>query len=58
MVASKSDLTVRRISERTHVQPETVRQWIRKGLLPSRKIGPAGTHRVTPQALEAFLDRH
>ena len=58
MAASKTDLTVRMISERVHCEPETIRKWIRSGRLISRKIGPgAGRHRVRPQDLELFLDQ-
>lgn len=46
-------LTVSEASRRFGLNPATVRQWIRKGAIPFRRIGPAGTIRV--QARD-FLD--
>lgn len=58
MAVSKHDLTIREISDRTRMAPETVRSWIKSGKLEARAIGPKRQYRVKPDVLEAFLDQH
>jgi len=47
-------LTVRDVAQRLEVKEETVRRWLRKGLLHGTPLGRAG-YRIEPVALETFL---
>ena len=44
-------LTVREVAERLKVNPQTVRRWIRAGILPASKVGRR-QWRVTGQEVE------
>jgi excisionase family DNA binding protein len=46
-------LTVNEVAERVKTTPETIRIWIRKGLLPGYKIGKG--LRVREDELDAFV---
>jgi excisionase family DNA binding protein len=50
------ELSLQEAADRLKVDPETVRLWIREGALEAVKHGTRW--RVTPEAIEAFLDAH
>lgn len=47
-------LTVEQVAERLHVHPQTVRLWIREGLLGRHKVGRYS--RISEDQLARFLD--
>ena len=47
-------LTVDEVAERLHVHPQTVRAWIRDGLLGRHKVGRYS--RISEDQLARFLD--
>lgn len=51
-----SFFTERTLADRLAVSDRTVRNWIRRGDLPSYKFGAA--RRIDPADVKKFLDRH
>lgn len=49
-------LTVEQVAERLQVRRETVREWLRRGLLPGVRLGDRTGWRIRPSDLERFLD--
>lgn len=54
--ASTSFFTERSLVEFLSVSDRTIRNWIRRGELPSYKLGAA--RRIDPADVEVFLARH
>lgn len=50
---AKRFFTERTLAERLAVSDRTIRDWIRRGELPSYKLG--GSRRIDPVDVEAFL---
>lgn len=48
-------LTVFDVAELFHVNPETVRRWVREGELPVLDLGKRAGYRVKPDDLAAFI---
>src|SRR3954470_4885478 len=46
--------TVEQVAERCHAKPKTVREWIRRGVLPAAKAG-GRRYLVSPADLDRFL---
>jgi excisionase family DNA binding protein len=53
--AAREWLTVAQVAERLQVHEETVRRWVRDGLLPVLDLGKRAGYRVRPADLEAFI---
>jgi excisionase family DNA binding protein len=54
--AAKPFFTERSLAAYLAVSDRTVRNWIRRGELPSYKLG--ASRRIDPADVEVFLDRH
>jgi excisionase family DNA binding protein len=54
--ASSSFFTERTLADFLAVSDRTIRNWIRRGELPSYKLGAA--RRIDPADVEDFLSRH
>lgn len=54
---SEPMLTVQQIAERLQVHEETVRRWLREGVMVGINFGGKSGYRVRQSELEAFLDR-
>lgn len=50
-------LTTEQVADQLSVKVETVRDWLRRGLLVGYKIGGAKDWRVKPSDLNAFLEK-
>lgn len=50
-------LTIYQVAGRLLARPDSVRSWIREGLLPARNEGRQG-YRIPRQAVEAFIRGH
>jgi excisionase family DNA binding protein len=50
-------LSVQDVVERLGVHEQTVRRWIKSGELVAYALGDRAGYRVSPQDLQAFLDR-
>jgi excisionase family DNA binding protein len=48
--------TIKQIVEALNVHEQTVRQWIKDGLLPAKLFGRRGGYRIRASDYEAFLD--
>ena len=51
-------LTVKQAAERLQVHPESIRRWLRAGLLAGQRIGAGGTgasYRIWASELERFI---
>lgn len=55
LLAGPQYLTVEQIAERLQVSVETVRGWLRRGLLAGSRIGGRGMWRVTESQLAAMM---
>ncbi len=45
-------LKLREAADRLQVSPDTVRRWIKAGVLPAVRVGLAGSYRVLPADLD------
>lgn len=52
-IEAKPFFTERTLAERLAVSDRTIRDWIRRGELPSYKLG--GSRRIDPDDVESFL---
>lgn len=49
-------LTAPEVADQARVSPETVRRWVREGLLPAIEL-PSGRLRFRPEDIEALLTK-
>jgi len=54
---TSSWLTTGQISKRLSITPETVANWIKKGLLPAG-LTPGGHYRIHPEDLVDFCEKN
>ena len=48
-------LTVSQVASRLNVHPNTIRRWVRQGLLKAHRIGPRRDRRIHRAEVEQFL---
>lgn len=54
-LGSRSMLKVRQVADILGVHPNTVREWSKKGILPSFRISSRGDRRFWPEDVDALL---
>jgi excisionase family DNA binding protein len=51
-------LTTRQAAEKANKHPRTIVAWIRRGLLPAKKLpGNRGQYLISPEALDSLLHK-
>jgi excisionase family DNA binding protein len=52
---AKTFIDIRETADFFDVHPQTVRRWIRAGLVPATRVGPLGDFKIPRAAVERLL---